>query len=343
MRFRFWHIALMLLLFACDKDEIGPQQVRQDSTGETGDGRKVWILSEGNFNWGNAGIDLYYPSGQQVNHGVFQAVNDQPLGDVGQSITSYRGFKLIVINNSGKMTMVDTADQELRKEITGMNSPRQAAVWQDKAFVTELYQDRVYMVDLLAGEVTSTIEVGGYTEYALANDGIIYIAEVDAGYVLMIDPVQEQVIDTLETGRGITGMVADAEGDIWVSFTGGNDSIPPAIEQLDPATGEVLSSLDIPGQQNPAHLTIDGDGSRICFDANGIYCLETSNPEISTSPFIDTADINVYAVSIDPHNGDIYFSDPLDYSQQSDIYRYSTSGEPIDQFKAGRIVGDFGF
>ena len=45
----------------------------------------------------------------------------------------------------------------------------------------------------------------------------------------------------------------------------------------------------------------------------------------------------------DASNGEIYVSDAIDYLQRGSIYRYSASGNLIDQFKAGIIPGGFCF
>jgi DNA-binding beta-propeller fold protein YncE len=45
----------------------------------------------------------------------------------------------------------------------------------------------------------------------------------------------------------------------------------------------------------------------------------------------------LYGINVNPENGDIYVADAIDYTQSGAIYRYSTEGILIDQFKVGVI------
>ena len=48
-----------------------------------------------------------------------------------------------------------------------------------------------------------------------------------------------------------------------------------------------------------------------------------------------------YGLTVDPSSGEVYVADAIDYQQQGKIYRYSASGEEIDEFYVGIIPGAF--
>jgi hypothetical protein len=46
-------------------------------------------------------------------------------------------------------------------------------------------------------------------------------------------------------------------------------------------------------------------------------------------------------LTVDPLTDEVYIADAVDYTQQGKIYRYSASGELIDEFYVGIIPGAF--
>ena len=50
-----------------------------------------------------------------------------------------------------------------------------------------------------------------------------------------------------------------------------------------------------------------------------------------------------YALDINPINEEVYVSDAIDYVQNGIIFRYSSSGDLINQFNSGVIPGSFLF
>ena len=81
----------------------------------------VFIIHEGNFQGGNASLSfLNYFTGIMSN-GVFSSANnDVPLGDVGQSMEVHNGKGFIVVNNSGKIEVVDLNGLSSAGTISGL-------------------------------------------------------------------------------------------------------------------------------------------------------------------------------------------------------------------------------
>ena len=61
-----------------------------------------------------------------------------------------------------------------------------------------------------------------------------------------------------------------------------------------------------------------------------------------TSPYSEITG-GYYSMAVDPVSSDVYVSDAVDNVQPGNIYRYLSSGEPVDAFPAGIIPCGFCF
>jgi len=95
----------LLSFFSCQQETITP-------TIEAAAGFKkgVFITNEGQFTSGNASVTFYDVDQQTVQEKIFSAANDQPLGDVLQSITVVENKAYLILNNSQKIEIVNTTD-----------------------------------------------------------------------------------------------------------------------------------------------------------------------------------------------------------------------------------------
>ena len=126
---------------------------------------KLLVGNEGNFTRGNASITEFLPANQTATQGVFSTANGgNGIGDVLQSIALINGDLYAVVNNSGRIAILDTATYQQTGLISfgDGTSPREiVAVSETKAYVTDLFADIVYVVDLENRTVGSeTIAVG---------------------------------------------------------------------------------------------------------------------------------------------------------------------------------------
>ena len=72
-----------------------------------------------------------------------------------------------------------------------------------------------------------------------------------------------------------------------------------------------------------------------------IWEMDVNATTLPTTPFLPSKGTIYYGLTISPENGDVYVADAIDYVQQGKIYRYSASGDYIDEFYAGIIPGAF--
>ena len=65
--------------------------------------------------------------------------------------------------------------------------------------------------------------------------------------------------------------------------------------------------------------------------------------ELPNNTFIEQNDNNFYSLATNPDNSQLLVSDALNYTQQADVFIFSSQAEPIDTLKVGIIPGFFCF
>ena len=321
----------------------------------------VFVCNEGNFMYGNASLSYYDIDKKTVTNQIFFAANNVPLGDVCQSMNIIDGKGFIVVNNSGKVQVIDTTNYKYKGTITGLNSPRyieKAA--RDKYYITDLYSPPITIIDPITLAKKGEIKIGRATEMMARVGNFIYTTSWSfANKVYKIDTRTDSVVDSLEVTMQPNSIIADKYDNLWVLSDGGYPGTPAgqvtaALTRIKTSTFKIDYVYKLPtDESSPTKLCKDGLAENLYF-INGAWggsvpmggvckvtLLNTATPEINL--IIPEAGKLFYGLGIDPRNSEIYVSDAIDYTQKGVVYRYSPKGDLIHQFQTDLIPGFFCF
>lgn len=147
----------------------------------------------------------------------------------------------------------------------------------DGQHLFQIAEDRIQKIDPQTGRVLSTIPApGGGGDSGLAwAEGTLWVGEYRERKIHQVDPQTGAVLRTLESNRFVTG-VTWVEGDLWHGTWEGDES---ELRRVDPATGEVLESVQMPAGVGVSGLEFDGHDRFFCGGGNSGKVRAVRRPE----------------------------------------------------------------
>lgn len=351
----FLILGASLLLWACEKDD--DQEVHQNdqntNNNTNGDEKPfdhgAFILNEGNFNQGNASLDFWDSDQEKLRSQVFKEVNGRPLGDVLHAMNTIDGHSYLIVNNAGKIEVIDPATLESQQVMDGFPSPRRILKVADgKAYVTNFTLEgasEISIVDLQEHAISGSIAVDGWTERLVKAKNKVFVSQVKAGNLLVIDPKEDALLDTISLVKEVKHVAKDANGNLWALGNGGFEEKLPKLYQIDPASHAITKEFEFGSQQaSPGNLAFNDARDRLFFINEDVYAMPIDASGLPADPIISGTDYNFYGLGVHPKGDEIYLSDAIDYVQKGLIFRFDrNSGNRIDSFKSGIIPGKFLF
>jgi hypothetical protein len=330
-------IALLIIItsfLACSNSSSNDNK---DSIGS------VLILNQGGFNRGEASITKFDPETGVATQNAFATRNGRPLGDVLQSAT-IQGDKLyLVVNNSRKIEVVNASTLASISTINLPNtiSPRYlATVSEDVGFITSLFTDYVYEINLSSGAVTDSVEVGGWTEDIKFVNGRLFVAKNPfasdgiTSEVVVINAQTKQVEKRLETLPGPQRFAVIGTS-IWVNCSGSFGDNNGGIVEISLTSTTVLRTISF--NASTSGITASGTENALFVLSNGIVKVPLNDVENRTL----VSDNRYYAINIDERNDFIiYASDAKNFTQRGTVYMYNKSGIKVDSLSAGIVPYD---
>jgi YVTN family beta-propeller protein len=303
----------------------------------------VFIINEGGFNKGNASIDFYNRADGKQTKGLFNNINNRPLGDIFQSMSKVGDNFYLVVNNSSKIEVVSAKDFKSVATISNLGSPRfllsPSSSNGEKAYVTDLFGGVIHVLNLKSNTKTKSITLSGWSEEMVEANNSVYVNNSGNKKIFVIDPTSDAIKDSIELTATPNGIVKDKNNKIWLLLdtTGGQKG---KLARVNTTTNTIEASVDVGDIGYSSDLTINGAGDKLYYTkADGLY-------EMDITATIAPASVkkagNFYSIGIDPSTGTIYLGDALDFNQDGTITTIKTDGSE-NTFKAGINPGRFFF
>jgi glutamine cyclotransferase len=132
----------------------------------------------------------------------------------------------------------------------------------DGKFLYQIAEDRIQKIDPQTGQVLATIPApaGGGDSGLTWAEGSLWVGHYRERKIYQIDPETGAILRTIESNRFVTGVTWN-DGDLWHATWEGDDS---ELRRIDPRSGEVLESIEMPKGVNISGLESDGGDQFFC-------------------------------------------------------------------------------
>ena len=317
-------------------------------------GEGLFIINEGNFQYGNATLSYYNPTTGIVENEIFRKVNGMRLGDVAQSMTIYEDTGWIVMNGSHVVFAIDLKTLKEKGRIENFTSPRYIHfVSPDKAYVTQIWDNRIFIVNPKTYSITGYIEVpgmfagNGSTEQMVSYGKYVYCnCWSYQSRIIKIDTDSNSVVESLNVGIQPNSLVIDAKNRLWTLCDGGYEGSPygvgsPSLFCIDAESFTVNRVFEFSRGASPSELCQNGAKTKLFWINDDIWEMDTDAENLPQLPVISSSGTKYYGLTVNPENGDIYVADAIDYMQQGLIKHYSLNGLLLNEFYAGITPGAF--
>jgi glutamine cyclotransferase len=171
--------------------------------------------------------------------------------------------KQVWFGGGDKMIAFDPANG---KTVRSIEVAAHAGTAFDGKHLYQVAEDRIQKIDPQTGRVLATIPApGGGTDSGLAwAEGTLWVGQYRERKIHQIDPETGAILRTIQSNRFVTG-VTWVDGELWHGTWEDDES---ELRHVDPTTGEVLESLEMPSGVTVSGLEADGDDRFYCGGGN---------------------------------------------------------------------------
>lgn len=341
-RIFFCFLVFCLCLGSCRKDE--PPQPPKEEKVDHGLKGELLVLNEGNFMLANASISRIDLSTGLVQNNYYEYLNQSSLGDVAQSMSFYQGRAYLVINNSHKIMVADSAGLKHEREITGLVSPRYIVfIHPQKAYVSDLYANAVQIINPLSGALTGSIPLQGWTEKMVMSNNKVFVGNWSGSATYVLHPVTDEIIDSVYTGKHSAWLCKDAENQIWV-LSSGKDQEGPMLSCIDALTLTLKRQEQLPFAKDIcSQLVYDPIGQQLFFLAEDVFCYRIKAAEGERlTRVIRRGQRNFYGLGLHPDKRILLLSDARNFVQKGAVLLYALDGgfANVGNYECGMIPGE---
>jgi glutamine cyclotransferase len=157
---------------------------------------------------------------------------------------------------------LNAIDPASGQKVHSIDVPARAGTAFDGRYLFQIAGDRIQKIDPKSGQVLASIPApagGGNSGLAWA-EGTLWVGQYRDRKIHQVDPETGTILRTIKSERFVTG-VTWVDGQLWHG-TAENDVSD--LRRIDPATGEVLETLEMPPGVYVSGLESDGGDRFFC-------------------------------------------------------------------------------
>lgn len=318
---------------------------------------KVFVVCEGSYGNGNSTLGMYNIEKDSFYEDIFSSVNGQQLGDVFQSMKLIGSHYFLCINNSDKIIVIRKDNYQF---VTSISVPKPRyilPVSSSKAYVSTLFNNKVYIIDLNALQVTSSITLPAENPEGMMlwkDKAIVCTWDTAVNKIYYINTTTDIIEkEAAVSGRAPHSCVMDKESKLWVLSGNVYKGKNSFLTRLDPSTGAILKTYSFPADADVIKpvtniakdslyfIEVDYDGGTA---NNGIYRMNISAKDLPQQAFLAAQTFQYFwALDIHPKTGNIFIGDPKGFVQKGNVMIYQPDGTLLKEFKTGVGPGHFYF
>jgi outer membrane protein assembly factor BamB len=147
------------------------------------------------------------------------------------------------------------------KTLRSIDAAAHAGTAFDGRHLYQLAEDRIQKIDPKSGRVVATIPAPGGGGSGLAwGEGTLWVGNYRDRKIHQLDPETGAILRTIESNRFVTG-VTWVDRELWHATWESDQS---ELRHIDPRTGEVLESIEMPAGAGVSGLESDGGDLFFC-------------------------------------------------------------------------------
>ncbi len=330
---KIFYLLLLSFFLSCKVDKVEP------STAPLIEANKgFFVINEGGFTHNNASLGYYNFQEKKYYPTIF--TNNYKIGDVLQSAAFINNELYAVINNSNTLLKIDVTNGSVVKKNMNFNSPRYIIqISANEGLVSDLFEDKLYIIDLQTLEIKRTLATNTWTETLLKFENKVFITCPQSEYLLSIALNNPNKLDSIPIGYGSVSSVVDKNDMLWVLCSGDDSkSKKPSLCQLNPTNNQIVKSFEFSTYSRPSRMCINATNDTLFYINNDIVAFPIAATSIPTTPYIAANGGNFYGLSI--YNKNIVVLDAKDYNSLGTATIYNQKKENIASFTTGIIPSD---
>lgn len=312
--------------WACERDTyFGPVYTSENSSKPDTVVNNLYLIGcEGNFQLGNASISTLDLENMSINNEVFNAVNQNQIGDVLQSFMHIGDSIFLVLNNSNMVRIINDSTFEQIAIIEDVISPRyMKMVDKNHAILTTFGGQKLYIVNVHNLVITAEIDAPRWTERIACLGQSCWVSDMSDSNLLSLNTISFNIEAKISLPIE-PQFIASNFNDIIIA---GNRGKTAQILVYDGSEIKQLKSWDA----NISGFHLFQNHAYLAFKRH-LEILNISTGESVRFNHNATAPYGIYADS-----NFIIMCDVKDYVSRGEVLVYNHENELVDVFVAGYI------